>query len=151
MGKKRVTEKTEEEVLQESKKIEESLSKKVKVSIEKKRFAKGLIYIQATYNNTKITFTDTEGNVIAWASAGSIGFKGTRKSTPFAASRVAEALAEKVQKIKPQEISVFISGIGSGRDSAIRVLGNRGLNIVSIKDITSIPHNGCRPPKARRV
>ncbi len=152
MGKKRVTEKTEEEILKESKEVEDAFEKKAAVSAVKKRgIAKGLIFIHVTYNNTKITFADGQGDVIAWASAGSLGFKGTKKSTPFAASRVAEALVEKLQKTMPGEVSVFVKGIGSGRDSAIRALGNRGINITSIKDVTPIPHNGCRPPKVRRV
>ncbi len=152
MGKKRITKKSEEEILKESHEQEAVESKKAKTPFGKAQSVRrGRIYIQVSYNNTKITFTTNEGNVMAWASAGSLGFKGAKKSTPFAASRVAEALMEKMQKSMPEEVSIFVRGIGSGRDSAIRALGNRGLNIVSIKDITPIPHNGPRPPKVRRV
>lgn len=154
MGKKRIMKKTEEETLKESREIEEAAGKKTAVvsgGAKLSKIGRGHVYIQVTYNNTKITFTDSAGNVIAWASAGSLGFKGTKKSTPFAASRVAERVAEKMQKFRPDEVSVFVRGIGSGRDSAVRALGNRGFNIVCIKDVTPLPHNGCRPPKARRV
>ena len=146
--------KTEEEILKESREVEEAVNKKTAVVSGKAKLSKisrGRVYIQVTYNNTKITFTDSGGNVIAWASAGSMGFKGTKKSTPFAASRVADRVAEKMQRFRPDEVSIFIRGIGSGRDSAIRTLGNRGFNIVCIKDVTPLPHNGCRPPKVRRV
>ncbi|OGZ20379.1 MAG: 30S ribosomal protein S11 [Candidatus Nealsonbacteria bacterium RIFCSPHIGHO2_01_FULL_43_31] len=111
----------------------------------------GRVYIASSYNNTVLTLTDAKGNVLAWSSAGSIGFKGTKKSTPFAASKIAEGLTQTIKKIGIQKISVFVKGVGSGRESAIRSLAGRGFEITSIADVTPIPHNGCRPPKARRV
>ena len=111
----------------------------------------GNIYIASSYNNTLMTLTDTKGNVLTWVSAGSIGFKGTKKATAFAASKVAEAICLAARKLKIEKITVFIKGIGSGRESAIRSLASHGLEIISIKDITPIPHNGCRPRKARRA
>jgi small subunit ribosomal protein S11 len=149
MGKTRIIQKSEEELLKEKEKIESAVKKEIKNSVYKKEFGK--IYISSSYNNTIITLTDERGNVLSWVSAGSIGFKGTKKATPFAASKVAEAVALAVKKIGIDKISVFVKGIGSGRDSALRSLVNQGLNIISVKDITPIPHNGCRPPKIRRV
>jgi small subunit ribosomal protein S11 len=141
MGKKRIIEKTQEDSLKE---IE------IKVA-PSKRIAEGRVYISSSYNNTVITLTDSVGNVISWASAGSIGFKGTKKATPFAASKVAEAISQSIKKLGMQKIAVFVKGVGGGRDSAIRSLVARGLDISSIIDITPIPHDGCRPPKVRRV
>jgi len=116
-----------------------------------KRVSEGKVFVNATYNNTVITVTDMKGNVLAWASAGSLGFSGPKKATPFASSKVIAALAEKIQATGPQDISVIVKGIGSGRDSAIRSLIAHGFNILSIKDATPIPHNGPRPVKTRRV
>lgn len=116
-----------------------------------KKVQKGVANINATYNNTIISIADQNGNVLAWSSAGSAGFKGTRKSTQFAASKMAEIVAEKAKKFGLEEISVFVKGIGSGRESAIRGLANSGLSINLIRDITPMPHNGCKPKKARRV
>lgn len=115
------------------------------------KFTKGAAYIQATYNNTIITMTDEKGNVVGWSSAGSLGFSGAKKATPFAAARVAEAAVEKSRKHGIQEVAVFVNGVGSGRDSAIRALSNQGLTLVSIKDTTPLPHNGPRAKKVRRV
>ncbi len=112
---------------------------------------KGRVYISSTYNNTIITLTDSGGNVLLWRSAGSIGFKGTKKGTSFAASRVAEAVAGACNKLKIKEIDVLVKGIGGGRDTALKTLANRGLEVGSIRDVTPIPHNGCRPRKPRRV
>lgn len=111
----------------------------------------GRIYIFSSYNNTILTLTDLEGRVLTWLSAGSIGFKGTKKSTPYAASKVAEALTERLKKLGIEKVQIFVKGIGSGRESAIRSIAARGLEITMIKDITPIPHNGPRPPKTRRV
>lgn len=111
----------------------------------------GIAHIQATYNNTLILITDEQGNALASASAGGVGFSGTRKATPYAAARVAEIVAEKAKRLGISEISVRVSGVGSGRDSAVRSLANNGLGISSIRDITPIPHNGPRRPKVRRV
>ncbi len=111
----------------------------------------GIAHIQATFNNTIITITDGGGNVIAWASAGGMGFKGSRKSTPFAAQMAAAASARKAIDQGMKEIRVYVKGPGSGREAAIRSLQSAGLEISVIKDVTPIPHNGCRPPKRRRV
>lgn len=116
-----------------------------------KQVQEGKVYVNATYNNTVVTVTDTKGNVLAWASAGSLGFSGPKKATPFASSKVIAAITEKIQASGPKDISVIVKGIGSGRDSAIRSLINNGFNILSIKDATPVPHNGPRPAKIRRV
>lgn len=116
-----------------------------------KKVQEGRVYINASYNNTVITVTDMTGNVLTWASAGSLGFSGPKKATPFASSKVIAAIAEKIQVTGPQDIYIIAKGIGSGRDSAIRSLINHGFNILSIKDATPIPHNGPRPAKVRRV
>jgi len=150
MGKKRIVIKTEKELLEEREKIEAKIQKEVKVKAAPKT-KEGRIYISSSYNNTLITLTDLRGNVLTWASAGNIGFKGTKKATPFAASKVAEVLVQRAKKVGVKKVQVIVKGVGSGRESAIRSLGARGLDIVSIKDVTPIPHNGCRPPKVRRV
>lgn len=149
MGKKRIIKKTEGELLKEREKVEVALKKEVKAG--PKKVQEGKVYISSSYNNTIITLTDQKGNVLSWVSAGSIGFKGTKKATPFAASKVAESISQRAQKLGLEKVEVLIKGIGSGRESALRSLAGRGLDIVSIKDITPIPHNGCRPPKVRRV
>jgi len=149
MGKKRIIQQTEEELLKEKEKIEAKVRKEVKTAPT--RIKEGRIYISSTYNNTIITMTDLSGNVLGWTSAGSIGFKGTKKATPFAASKVSEAMSQIAQKLGIEKVEVFVKGIGSGRESAIRSLAARGLEIVLIKDVTPVPHNGCRPPKVRRV
>lgn len=150
MGKKRIIKKTEEELIKEREKIETKLQKELKISAATKS-DEGRIYISSTYNNTILTLTDKDGNTLYWTSAGRIGFQGTKKGTPYAASKAAEVLADVVKKMKINKIKIFVKGIGSGRDSAIRSLAARDLNIVAIKDITPIPHDGCRPPKVRRV
>lgn len=150
MGKKRIIKKTEEELLKEKDVIDAGVKKDIKTSKSFKT-KEGNLYISSTYNNTIITLTDPLGKVLAWRSAGAIGFKGTKKATPFAASKVAEALCLIADKIGILKINVFVKGIGSGRDSAIRSLASHGLEITSIKDVTPVPHNGCRPKKTRRV
>ncbi|OGG40125.1 30S ribosomal protein S11 [Candidatus Jorgensenbacteria bacterium RIFCSPLOWO2_01_FULL_45_25b] len=117
----------------------------------KRKHDRGKIYVQATYNNTMMTVTDEKGNVVTWMSAGSLGFSGPKKATPFAASKVAEAIAEKTQKTGPINVEVYVKGVGSGRDSAIRALASKGFQISLLKDITPIPHNGPRQKKPRRV
>ncbi len=149
MGKKRIIQKTDKELLLEREKVEAAVKKDVKTK-SPKVFQEGKIYISSSYNNTLMTLTDIRGNVLVWVTAGNIGFKGTKKATPFAASKVAEALVQRAQKLGIEKIQVLVKGIGSGRDSAIRALANKGLDIVSIQDITPVPHNGCRPPKVRR-
>jgi small subunit ribosomal protein S11 len=111
----------------------------------------GNLYVQATFNTTKITFTDVKGNVVCWANAGTCGFKGARRCTPFAATTVIENGLKKAKDLGLTELSVFIKGPGPGRDAAMRVLKNAGVDIAQIADITPIPHNGCRPKKPRRV
>ena len=112
---------------------------------------RGKAYISSTFNNTLVTLTDPEGNVVAWSSSGSVGFKGSRKSTAFAAQRVSEAAARKAMDNGMRQVEVLIRGPGAGREAAIRALQTSGLTVTSIRDVTPIPHNGCRPPKRRRV
>jgi small subunit ribosomal protein S11 len=111
----------------------------------------GIAHIKATFNNTIISITDTTGNVVVWGSAGNVGFKGTKKGTPFAAQSAAETVAKKALEAGMKEVSVMVKGPGAGRETAIRALQGAGLEISSIKDVTPIPHNGCRPRKKRRV
>lgn len=113
--------------------------------------ANGVAHIKATFNNTIVTLTDSYGNVISWASAGRIGFKGSRKSTPFAAQLAAEAAAKEALDLGLRRVEVMLKGPGAGREAAVRSLQAAGLQVVAIKDVTPIPHNGCRPPKRRRV
>jgi small subunit ribosomal protein S11 len=117
----------------------------------KKNIASGVVHIQSTFNNTIVTITDPVGNVISWASAGMQGFKGSRKSTPFAAQLAAEDAAKKAMEHGMKNVEVYVKGPGAGRESALRSLQATGFNINLIKDVTPIPHNGCRPPKRRRV
>jgi small subunit ribosomal protein S11 len=118
---------------------------------DKKNIYSGAAYIQATFNNTIVTITDPSGGVVTWASAGNMGFKGSRKSTPYAAQLAAEAAAKKAIDFGMKQVDVYVKGPGSGRESAIRALQAAGLDINLIKDVTPVPHNGCRPPKRRRV
>jgi len=118
---------------------------------EKKNVAYGTAHIKSSFNNTIITFTDQQGNTIAWASAGNVGFKGSRKSTPFAAQLAAETVAKRAMEHGVRKVDVMVKGPGSGRETAIRTIQNTGIEVVGIKDVTPIPHNGCRPPKRRRV
>ena len=118
---------------------------------EKKNIPVGRAYIQSTFNNTVITLTDPKGAVLSWASAGTVGFKGSRKSTPYAAGQAAETAARKAMDHGLRQVEVHVKGPGSGREAAIRSLQAAGLRVTSIRDVTPIPHNGCRPPKRRRV
>ena len=118
---------------------------------EKRVVHSGLVHIQASFNNTVITITDAEGNVVAWSSAGSIGFKGSRKGTPFAATQAAISAGNAAKGVGMRSLEVRVKGPGAGRESAIRALQTIGLDIRSIRDVTPVPHNGCRPPKRRRV
>ena len=118
---------------------------------ERKNIEKGSAHIRSSFNNTIVTITDTNGNALSWASAGEIGFRGSRKSTPYAAQTAAETAAKAAMEHGLKTVEVFVKGPGQGRESAIRALQTAGLEIVSIKDVTPIPHNGCRPPKRRRV
>ena len=118
---------------------------------ERKNIEKGAAHIRSTFNNTLVTITDVAGNAISWASAGEMGFKGSRKSTPYAAQTAAEQAAKLAMEHGMKTVEVYVRGPGSGRESAIRALATAGLQITLIKDVTPIPHNGCRPPKRRRV
>ena len=118
---------------------------------ERKNISSGVAHVNATFNNTKITITDAQGNAISWASAGMMGFKGSRKSTPYAAQLAAEDAGKKAQEHGMKTLEVEVRGPGSGRESALRALQTVGFQITSIRDVTPIPHNGCRPPKRRRV
>lgn len=148
MGKKKVTQQTQEEALKEKDKMEAKIAT---AKTTGKKVMRGRVYIGVSYNNTLITVTDENGGVITAASAGSLGFSGPKKATPFAASKVIAAIAEKLKKSGLVDIDVIVKGVGGGRDSAVRSLANQGFNITSIKDVTPIPHNGPRPRKVRRV
>jgi small subunit ribosomal protein S11 len=155
MGKKKVAAQSSEDIAKAAPAVgvEASAAAPTAVSATKKQrhLDRGRIYINASYNNTIVTVTDISGNVIAWASSGSLGFSGPKKATPFASSKVIAAVAEKLKSTWPASVEVIVKGVGSGRDSAIRSLINYGLNIVSLRDVTPVPHNGPCPPKVRRV
>lgn len=127
----------------------------VKTNNKKKTVVKqvphGRAYIQATFNNTLVSVTDQNGDVLGWASSGMVGFKGPKKATPYAAGQVVKKVVDAIKEYNVKEVSVFIKGIGGGREGAIRAFNTNGVNVLSVKDITPIPHNGCRPPKRRRV
>ena len=125
--------------------------KVIKKRRDKKNIPNGQVHIRATFNNTIVTVTDTEGNAISWASAGELGFRGSRKSTPFAAQSAAETAAKAAMEHGLKTVEVYVKGPGAGREAAIRALQTAGLEVSMIKDVTPIPHNGCRPPKRRRV
>jgi small subunit ribosomal protein S11 len=145
MGKKRVIKKTAEEIREGTRVA--SLSR-----LSKKKISQGILHIQSSYNNTLMFLTDGKGELLAWSSAGALGFRGARKGTPFAASRAAEILAEKAKLIGIKEVRIMMKGVGAGREAAIRSFAaNKEINILSIQDITPLPHNGPRPPKPRRV
>ncbi|MBP7992209.1 MAG: 30S ribosomal protein S11 [Candidatus Magasanikbacteria bacterium] len=127
---------------------EKKQAKKKKVL---KTAAHGRAYVQATFNNTIVTVTDQNGDVLGWASAGGAGFKGPKKATPYAAGMVVKKVLDAIKDVGLKEVSVFVKGIGGGREGAIRAFNTNGINVLSIKDMTPVPHNGCRPPKRRRV
>lgn len=148
MGKKKITTPTNTA----DAKVPGAAAVSVTVAVKKSRkIEHGRVYVNASYNNTVISVTDDAGNVLAWATAGSVGFTGPKKATPFAASKIVSVLSEKLKNFGMHELAVFVKGIGGGRDSAIRSLINQGFDVVSIKDVTPAPHNGPRPPKVRRV
>ncbi|MCR4311549.1 MAG: 30S ribosomal protein S11 [Candidatus Taylorbacteria bacterium] len=120
-------------------------------SSKKRTVEAGVLYVQSTFNNTALLLTDTKGNALAWSSSGSLGFKGAKKGTPFAAAKVGETLALKAQVMGMKEVSAVIRGVGSGRESSIRGFISKGISLVGVKDVTPVPHNGPRPPKPRRV
>ena len=150
MGKKKVIAQSEEVVLKEKEGVDSAVAK-VNVGKKSKKIEKGRVYINNSFNNTMVSVTDSSGNLIAWVSAGSLGFSGPKKATPFASSKIIAALAEKLKTTGPTDIDIIVKGAGGGRDSAIRSLVNQGFNILSIRDVTPIPHNGPKPPKPRRV
>ncbi len=162
MGKKKVSTETKEEAIKSSEVVDANVIKAGAKEVNSssigggspslgKKFEKGRAYINASYNNTLISITDEKGNMLAWGSAGALGFAGPKKATPFAASKVVAALAEKLRKSGPAKLEVFVNGVGGGRDSAVRSLNNQGFEILAIKDVTAIPHNGPRPKKVRRI
>ena len=148
MGKKHIIEENQEELIKEKDKVDKAVGKETKIK-STAMMREGRIYVSSSYNNTLLTLTNQRGQVLATKSAGAVGFKGTKKSTSFAASKVAEAIANICKKLGVEKIEVLIRGIGAGRESAVRTLVSQGLNVVSIKDVTPIPHNGCRPKKVR--
>ncbi|HPC31110.1 MAG TPA: 30S ribosomal protein S11 [Candidatus Paceibacterota bacterium] len=148
MGKKRIVTKGGEDAAQITEKITSATRSK---GFAHKALEKGRVYIRASYNNTRLIFTDEKGDVICWASSGSLGFKGPKKATPYAASKVAEILLEKISKLGVKSVDVYIEGVGGGRQSALYTLATKGLNIETIRDITPVPHNGPKPPNLRRV
>jgi small subunit ribosomal protein S11 len=147
----------EAEAVDEKRKTEGQAEQKPgeKAAVRKKRgrknIAEGVVHIHSTFNNTIVTITDYQGNVISWSSAGAMGFKGSRKGTPFAAQQAADSAAKKAMDHGLRSVQIFVRGPGAGRESALRALQSAGINISLIKDVTPIPHNGCRPPKRRRV
>jgi small subunit ribosomal protein S11 len=152
MGKKRIIKKEDGELVDGTKNIAGGTARKAKKKgSTAKKFKEGRVYILCSYNNTLMTLTDTSGNVVANASAGAMGFKGTKKSTPFAASKVADALGAVAQNKGIERLDVILKGVGSGRDSALRAFGGKGFDITSIEDKTPVPHNGPRARKVRRV
>ncbi|MDP1833775.1 MAG: 30S ribosomal protein S11 [Candidatus Moranbacteria bacterium] len=132
-------------------KVEDASELKKKVKKAKRQIAKGRATVKCTYNNTIVSIADINGSILGWASSGMMGFKGAKKATPYAATQVVASVSEKVKKYGLQELEVFVKGVGSGREASIRALANNGFELLLIKDITPIPHNGCRSKKPRRV
>lgn len=151
MGKKKIKEQSQEETLKEQGAQDAAASRLAPDARKKPKIERGKVYISASYNNTVVTVTDQNGSAVAWASAGSLGFSGPKKATPFASSKVIAAITEKIKTSGPFAVDVIVKGVGGGRDSAVRSLINQGFDILSIKDATPIPHNGPKPPKVRRV
>ena len=127
------------------------LKSRAHARVSKKKVASGTLYVQATYNNTKVVLTDKNGNALSWSSSGSLGFRGAKKGTPFAAAKIGELVGEKAQIIGIKDVNVVVKGVGSGRESAIRSFASKGIDITSISDQTPVPHNGPKPKKPRRV
>lgn len=132
-------------------KVEDKAVKAVSKASKKKQVSSGILYVESTFNNTKVSLTDNSGNVLMWSSSGSLGFKGAKKGTPFAAAKIGETLGQKAFDLGLKEISVVVKGVGSGRESAIRGFITKGFTINAIKDTTPVPHNGPKPKKPRRV
>jgi small subunit ribosomal protein S11 len=144
MGKKRIVKKN-------SSGVDSALKARSLAKAIKKKIVEGTLYVESTYNNTRVSLSDKTGNVLAWSSSGSLGFKGAKKGTPFAASKIGELIGEKAQQIGVKQVNVVVKGVGSGRESAIRSFSAFGVDIVSIIDKTPVPHNGPKPPKPRHV
>ena len=144
MGKKRIVKKEEGEVSSSAKSQAEPKS-------GKKKLETGILYVQSTYNNTKILLTDPKGNALAWSSSGSLGFKGAKKGTPFAAAKIGELIGEKANDMGIKAVEVVIKGVGSGRESSVRGFLSKGIDLIGVKDVTPVPHNGPKPKKPRRV
>ena len=144
MGKKRIVKKN-------SSGVDSALKARSLAKAVKKRIVDGTLYVESSYNNTRLSVSDKQGNVLAWASSGSLGFKGAKKGTPFAASKIGELIGEKAQQIGLKEVNVVVKGVGSGRESAIRAFSAFGVEVVSILDKTPVPHNGPKPRKPRHV
>ncbi len=151
MGKKRVAEESKEELLKVSKDVDDGILRASKKAKKMKTLMGGSIHIRVSYNNVMITITTKGGDVLSWATSGSVGFKGPRKSTPYAASKVVEAVFERLGNVTMDDANIYIRGMGGGRDGALRSIVGRGISIASIQDVTPIPHGGPRPRKARRV
>lgn len=153
MGQQKAADMSESPEKMEEKKPAAEAKPKIKSRKKKAKHhvSSGRVYIKATYNNTIISFTDPNGNVLAQASAGQVGFRGPKKSTPYAAGIIVKKAAEKIQPYGLKEVNVFVQGVGGGREAAIRALNANGINVLGIKDVTPIPHNGCRPKKPRRI
>jgi small subunit ribosomal protein S11 len=151
MGKQKVVKQTGAEALKEQDAVD-SAAAKASVPVKKsKKLGEAHAYINASYNNTIVTITDTRGNMLAWATAGSLGFNGPKKATPFASSKVIAAITEKIKPLGVTHLKIFVKGVGGGRDSALRSLVNQGFIVTSFKDVTPIPHNGPKAKKVRRV
>lgn len=150
MGKKKIVDENKDTTSAPAEKTDAVVEKAPVVKKGSKRFEAGILSVESTYNNTKLSLTDVKGNTIAWSSSGSLGFKGAKKGTPFAAAKVGETLADKAQEFGIKEVKVVVKGVGSGRESAIRGFISKGINLVSIQDRTPVPHNGPKPPRPRR-
>jgi len=144
MGKKRI-------VKQRGRGVDHSLKSRALARTPKKKLSEGLLHIKSTFNNTLVTLTDMQGNMIMMSSSGALGFRGAKKGTPFAAAKVGELIGEKASMIGVREVDIIVKGVGAGRESAIRAFSGKGVDIRNIQDKTPVPHNGVRPPKARRV
>lgn len=150
MGKKKIGTQTGEEAISQATAIEGAVAAASAKRVGRK-IEQGKVFVKASYNNTIISVTDEQGNLVAWGTAGSLGFKGPKKATPFAASKVVAALTEKLRKAGLQKVTMYLNGIGGGRDSSVRSFINQGFEVLSIHDVTPIPHNGPKPKKIRRI
>lgn len=144
MGKKRI-------VKQSGQRVDRSLKSRALARTSKKKIAEAMLYVQSSFNNTIVSLTDKQGNLVAASSSGALGFRGAKKGTPFAAAKVGELIGEKAQIMGVKQVDVFVKGVGAGRESAIRSFAGQGIDLRRIQDRTPVPHNGVRPPKARRV